>query len=156
MEIRRSALVEHSAARMFQLIEAAEHYPEFLPWCVQAVILERDEHIVAARISVGYRNVALTLSTRNRKEFPTWMSIQIEQGPFRRFEGEWRLRELAAQACKIEFNLHYEFDNSAIAAIAAPAMERIATRLVDAFVMRADALAQSAPPLPSSSEPQVN
>jgi ribosome-associated toxin RatA of RatAB toxin-antitoxin module len=30
-EIRKTALVAYSAERIFDLIEAAEHYPEFLP-----------------------------------------------------------------------------------------------------------------------------
>ena len=42
MEVRKTVLVGHSAARMFDLIEAAEHYPDFLPWCAAATIVERD------------------------------------------------------------------------------------------------------------------
>src|SRR5689334_17608973 len=37
VEIRRSALIGLPAERTFDLIEAAEHYPEFLPWCSSAV-----------------------------------------------------------------------------------------------------------------------
>ena len=43
MEARRSVLVAHSAERMFDLIEAAEHYPAFLPWCARATVLQRDD-----------------------------------------------------------------------------------------------------------------
>jgi hypothetical protein len=31
------------------------------------------------------------------------MAIRLEEGPFRRFEGEWTVGELGATACKIEF-----------------------------------------------------
>src|SRR6202158_4534449 len=43
LEIQKSALIGHSAGDMFDLIEAAEHYPTFLPWCAKAAILARDE-----------------------------------------------------------------------------------------------------------------
>jgi ribosome-associated toxin RatA of RatAB toxin-antitoxin module len=42
-EIRKSALVGYSAQRVFDLIDAAERYPEFLPWCAAATILARNE-----------------------------------------------------------------------------------------------------------------
>jgi len=45
-------MIGHSAASAFDLIEAAGHYPEFLPWCANAVILERDATVVMARITI--------------------------------------------------------------------------------------------------------
>ena len=50
LEIRRSVLVPYTAEGMFDLIEHAEDYPKFLPWCVAATILERSDDWVAARI----------------------------------------------------------------------------------------------------------
>jgi hypothetical protein len=41
VEIRRSVLVPYSAEAMFDLIEQAEWYPSFLPWCTAAEVLER-------------------------------------------------------------------------------------------------------------------
>ena len=36
-------MIGHPAAQTFDLIEAAEYYPEFLPWCASATILARDD-----------------------------------------------------------------------------------------------------------------
>ena len=110
MIVRKSALVEHSAENMFDLIEAAEDYPAFLPWCASANILSRDDAIVAAEITVDFHGVRFQLTTRNPKRRPEFMAIVLERGPFRKFEGEWRLTPLAPSACKIEFGLQYEFD----------------------------------------------
>ena len=46
--VRRSALVDRSAGHLFDLIEAAEHYPEFLPWCKAARITRRDGDVFFA------------------------------------------------------------------------------------------------------------
>jgi ribosome-associated toxin RatA of RatAB toxin-antitoxin module len=139
MEIRRSALIGYPAAETFDLIEAAEHYPAFLPWCASAVILERDAAVVSARISVAYRGLAFDLTTRNPKRRPEWMAIHLEQGPFRRFEGEWNVLGLGERACKIELALRYEFDNALVGRLARGVFDGIADRLVDAFARRADA-----------------
>ncbi len=138
MEIRRSALIGQSAASTFDLIEAAEHYPSFLPWCADAVILARDESVVVARITINYHGLRFDLTTRNPKERPHWMTIQLERGPFRRFEGEWRLTELGADGCKIEFTLHYEFDSALVGMLAGSVFDGIAGTMIDAFAYRAE------------------
>jgi ribosome-associated toxin RatA of RatAB toxin-antitoxin module len=140
MEVRRSALVEYAAEHMFDIIEQAEHYPAFLPWCAAATIRERDDVTVAATISVAWHGVRFDLRTRNPKRRPEWLQVQLEQGPFRRFDGEWRLRPLAPSACKVEFALHYEFDSALIRAAAGVVFDRITTTFVDAFIARAEAL----------------
>ncbi len=137
VEIRRSALIGRSAAHTFDLIEAAEHYPSFLPWCADAVILARDDRFVAARIKVNYRGLKFDLTTRNPKERPRWMAIHLAEGPFRRFEGEWRVDALADEACRIEFLLRYEFDSALVGRLAGGVFEGIANTLVDAFARRA-------------------
>ena len=136
-EIRKSALVGFSAERIFNLIDAAELYPEFLPWCAAATILERNEHVVSARLSIDYHGLRLNFTTRNDKRRPEFMSIRLAEGPFRRFEGEWHLLPLAPEACKIDFALRYELEN-ALARLASPVFDRIAETLVDAFVARAE------------------
>jgi ribosome-associated toxin RatA of RatAB toxin-antitoxin module len=125
---------------MFDLIEGAEHYPKFLPWCTNATILARDESQVAAEITVAYRGASFRFTTRNPKRRPEWLAVRMETGPFRQFEGEWHLRALAQAACKIEFRLRYEIGGALIGSLAAPAFDRVADRLVDAFVTRAEAV----------------
>jgi ribosome-associated toxin RatA of RatAB toxin-antitoxin module len=139
-EIRKSALVAHSTERIFDLIEAAEHYPEFLPWCAAATIIGRSEDVVSARITIDFHGVRFHFSTRNPKRRPEFMAIHLEHGPFRHFEGTWHLARLTEDACRIEFTLRYEFHNAVTARLAGPVLDRIADTLVDAFVARADAV----------------
>ena len=140
MDVRRSALVAHSAEDMFDLIEAAEHYPAFLPWCAGATILSRDEALVRADIDVAWHGVKFRITTRNPKRRPEWLAFHLERGPFRQFEGEWILRPLAPDACKVEFTLRYELGGALVRFVAAAASERLVAGFVDAFVARADAL----------------
>ena len=61
MDVRKTVLVGHSAERMFDLIEAAEHYPDFLPWCAAATIVARDADVVVADIDRQLPRRALRL-----------------------------------------------------------------------------------------------
>ena len=46
-------------------------------------------------------------------------------------------RALAEQACKIEFQLHYEFSSKVFEKVIGPVFSHIANTFVDAFVRRA-------------------
>jgi ribosome-associated toxin RatA of RatAB toxin-antitoxin module len=138
MEVRKTVLVTHSARQMFDLIEAAEHYPAFLPWCAAATIVERDDSVVRADVTVDYHGVRFHFRTRNPKRAPEWMAIHLEHGPFHHFEGEWQLTPLGTEGCRVQFLLRYEFKRSITSRLAGPVFDRITNTMVDAFVQRAD------------------
>lgn len=150
MNIKKSVLVPHPAESMFDLIEAAEHYPLFMPGCRAAEILERTDTVVAARLTLRQAGISLELETRNPKQRPTWMEVRLQRGPFRHFLGEWRLTPLNASACRIDFTLSYELEGVA-GRIAAPVFARIADNMVDAFVNRAARVLPASPPSPAPS-----
>lgn len=150
MEVRRSAYVAHPAERMFALIEAAEDYPQFLPWCTGAEILQRDDAVVVARIAVAWHGAKFSFVTRNPKCAPRWMKIILEEGPFRHFAGEWQLDALADWGCRIHFALSCAPAHTWSALVASPVLEHLANTLVDAFIQRADGLvAPTGRPAPS-------
>ena len=124
---------------MFDLIEQAESYPSFLPWCTSAEILERSDDWVAARLEFTYLHVRFTMRTRNPKRRPEWLQVRLVEGPFRRFHGEWRLAALADQGCKVSFDLSYEPAAALFDRVAGVALERVFGSIVQAFVTRAEA-----------------
>ena len=52
-------------------------------------------------------------------------------------DGEWHLRQLAVDACKIEFCLRYEFRSAVMARLAGPVFGSIADALVDKITAEA-------------------
>lgn len=140
MIVRRSALLTQPAGHLFDVIEAAEHYPSFLPWCVGAVIVSRDDEAVCADLQIRLAGMNFSMRTRNPKRRPSHMAIHLERGPFRRFEGEWQLTALAADACKVAFMLDYEFDSRFVTQAAGPVFRHAADTLMDAFVRQAQSL----------------
>lgn len=157
MIVHRTALLALPAAHLFDVIEAAEHYPRFLPWCSGARIVSRDDEMVSADLQVQWAGMHFEMRTRNPKRRPEYMAIHLERGPFRRFEGEWRLTTLAPGACKVAFTLDYEFDSAFMTRAAGPMFGRITNQLVDAFVHHAMSLpvAPEAPVVPAATEAPV-
>ena len=107
--VHRSVLVPFSAARMFALVDDIERYPEFLPWCGGAQVLETHAGGKTARLDIDYHGVRAHFTTDNANTPPASIVVTLKDGPFRHLHGEWRFTALAEDACKVEFVLAYEF-----------------------------------------------
>lgn len=140
MKVSRSALVHFSAAQMFGLVDDIERYPEFLPWCSGTRVTQRDAATTSATININYRGIRQSFSTENHKHFPQQMSMRLVEGPFKALDGEWRFTPLDEQACRIDFQLHYEFSNALLEKLVGPVFSYIAGTMVDAFLKRAEQL----------------
>ncbi|HEY6820719.1 MAG TPA: type II toxin-antitoxin system RatA family toxin [Burkholderiales bacterium] len=138
-KISRSAIVEHSAQRLYGLVEDIESYPQFLPWCL-AANAERSGSETTATLTVGVGGLRQSFTTRNENRPAESIAMQLVEGPFRSFAAAWRFRALSAAACKVEFSIEYEFASRALAKLLEPLFDRIADTMVDAFTRRADAL----------------
>ena len=123
---------------MYELVDAVERYPEFLPWCGGIDLIERSESVTVATLHIAYHGIRQNFTTENRKVYPSLMDIQLRDGPFRHLEGVWKFIALGEGACKIEFRLNYEFSNGFLERLIAPVFSHIANTFVDAFVERAD------------------
>ena len=93
--IARSAIVEHSAAEMYALVENIEAYPEFLPWCTAAQVHERLPGRTRATLTVGVGGLSHAFTTLNDTRPGEAIDMHLVSGPFRRFEGRWRFVALA-------------------------------------------------------------
>jgi ribosome-associated toxin RatA of RatAB toxin-antitoxin module len=135
--IRRSAVVTYSAAEMYGLVADVESYPKFLPWCGAARLLKQEQDVVEAAITIAYRGVHKTFSTRNVLRPPESLEMQLIEGPFRHLHGRWRFTSLEARASKVELDLEFEVANRVVDAVLNPMFTDIANQLVDAFHRRA-------------------
>ena len=136
--VEKSLLIERSSQQMFDLVDDVENYPKFLPWCSQTRVEFRDDKKTVATLHIKYHSVKSHFTTENEKEYPLRMSIKLVDGPFRRLEGAWQFKPLAENACKIEFQLSYEFSSKLFEKIIGSVFGHIANTFVEAFVKRAD------------------
>ena len=144
MELKRSVLLPYTAEDMFDLIEAAEQYPHFLPWCTSATILERSDDWVAARIEFSYLKLRFGFQTRNRKQRPDWLQVRMVEGPFRNFLCDWALVPLGGLGCRVSLSMSFDVADGRLDALAGPAAGLVSKAMVDAFVKRAAATLQEA------------
>ena len=139
--IQKSVLIWYWPEEMFRLVTDVARYPEFLPWCHQAHVLEQDAQGMLAEIGLSMAGVTQMFTTRNTHVNGREVHMQLVKGPFSQLDGVWRFSPVAdgaQRACKVELNLNYGFSSATLAALVGPIFDRIAASLVDAFVKRAE------------------
>jgi ribosome-associated toxin RatA of RatAB toxin-antitoxin module len=138
--IARSAIVAHSAAQLFALVEQIEAYPQFLPWCQDARVLERTPGRTVATLKVGLRGLRYEFTTENTNQPPASIDMRLVKGPFRHFAAHWRFVPLGERGARISFAMEYQFAGPVVSRVLAPVFNLIADTMVDAFKQRADAV----------------
>ncbi len=137
-QVKKSALVTHSAEKMFELVNDVESYPEFLPWCRSGKLLKRDEAELCGEIEVVRAGIHQRFSTCNRLFPVERIDIRLREGPFKKLHGTWFFTPLREDACKVELELEFEFSGRLINAAFGAVFGQIANSLVEAFCQRAD------------------
>ena len=139
-EVKRSALVNRPAAELFALINDIESYPQFLPWCTHARVLSRSPAEIVATIGVRQGALHGEFTTRNTLEPDRRIDMSLVSGPFRTFEGEWRLAPIDPEGCRVELSMRFAFTHRVTALLFDPKFAATIGSLVDAFVARARSL----------------
>jgi ribosome-associated toxin RatA of RatAB toxin-antitoxin module len=138
--VERSALVTFSAAQMFALVNDVARYPEFLPWCVGARVEEisDSERIAALKVARGVLQTEFT--TRNTLVRDSRIHMQLLHGPFRDLTGEWRFDPIGSRGSRVFFRVEFEFKNRLSATAFNGVFEALCGTIIDAFVLRAQAM----------------
>lgn len=141
--ITRSALVGHSVARMFALVNDIAAYPRRFDWCEAAQVLEADARHVIARLDLRIGALHTWFTTENTLSPPHHIDMQLRDGPFRKLSGRWQFHALDESACKVSLTLDFEPRSRLLAPALTLGFQRLADRMVDDFVRIADAGAEA-------------
>lgn len=138
--VHKSVILGYSAEQMFALVEKVEDYPKFLPWCGGVVVQSRANDKLTATLQINYHGIRQTFTTENINHVPESMTMRLVEGPFKLLNGTWKFKPLRSDACKIEFDLQYEFSSRLIEGVIGPVFNIIANSFVDSFCKRAESV----------------
>src|SRR5690554_5195854 len=127
---------------MFALVNDIEAYPEYMDGCYEAVILDRGAGWLEARLTLGMAGSRQSFVTRNQLSPPHAMTLELVDGPFKTFHGQWRFEPLADVGCKVSLELDFAFNNPLLGMMAGKVFEHMAGAQVDALCRRARQLYQ--------------
>lgn len=125
---------------MFDLVADIASYPEFLPGCSGAQIIEQTENVVVGKLDLSKAGVTQSFVTRNTNTPHTSITLALEDGPFESLGGEWRFDALSDEACRVSLDLTFQLRSGLLKMAASRLFESVANDMVDAMVKRANQL----------------
>lgn len=144
-QVVRTALVSHTPAQMFALVEDFERYPEFLPWVAAAKLISRQGNELVGRLDMARVGVHESFTTRNVLAPPERMDMSLVEGPFKTLEGHWEFLPITDAAgvikgTRVTLDMRFEFKSALLEVLLGKVFEASCGALVESFTKRAKAL----------------
>jgi ribosome-associated toxin RatA of RatAB toxin-antitoxin module len=105
--IHTQVTVPYSAEQMYDLVYDVDSYSTFIPLCRFSEVRQVGEHKSRATLKIAKGEIGFKFTTINTREKGRFISVNLENGPFKTLKGVWRFTPLGAHKCVI--SLHFEF-----------------------------------------------
>lgn len=149
--IKRHRVSGYTPSQMFDLVNHVEAYPQFLPWCQHAAILERGTETgldwIIARLDLQTGPLTQSLTTKNTLSTqPFQIKMTLVDGPFSSLTGLWTFlpanddRDKNQTACDVTLELDFVLNAGLLNYVIEPLFSGIANTMATAFLERAQAL----------------
>ena len=79
-KLHKSVLIWYSPEEMFRLVTDVDAYPQFLPWCDHARVLETTEQGMTAEIGLKMAGIKQAFTTRNTHVPGREVQMQLVDG----------------------------------------------------------------------------
>ena len=98
---------------IFNVIANIENYPTFLPWCVGAIITDKnhlsDIVIQRAELVIAFKSFRESFFSDIQLNKKIWtINIQSNKKPFKSLKGQWIIQE-KDNHCEVSFEIKFEF-----------------------------------------------
>lgn len=138
--ITHTATLPFTTEQMYNLVNDIEKYPDFLPWCKRAEIIEKKADKIEATLTVAKGGFEKSIRTINLLKPNESMELTLVAGPFDTFSGLWQFETVEDNQCKATYTMTFEFDNFLVSMVATPIFTQIADTMIEAFKARAEKL----------------
>src|ERR1700688_4811277 len=95
--------LSYTPEQLFDLVADIERYPEFLPWCKGARVLNRDADTMTADLIIGYKMVQQKFTSVVALDRPRTISVKYLSGPLAHLKNRWEFRPAGDGGCDLFF-----------------------------------------------------
>ncbi|WP_448585720.1 type II toxin-antitoxin system RatA family toxin [Thermaurantiacus sp.] len=136
-EHRETRTLPWTPEELFDLVADVGAYPQFLPWVVATRVRERSETLLVADMSVGFRAIRETFTSRVTLNRPRHIHVDYVSGPLQHLHNDWRFEAVGDAATRIDFSVDFAFRSRIFERIAGAVFHEAFRRMVAAFEARA-------------------
>ena len=136
---------DFSAKQLFDLVMDIEKYPEFIPWCTQALILDSPKtNVTIAELNATFAGISEKYSSRiesippRNKNDSAEINTDIISGPFKHLHSKWSFAyDDKKKKTKVKFYIEFEFSSKMLQIFIGTMFEKTSMRMLEAFEERA-------------------
>lgn len=140
----KERMLNYAARDIFALVMNIESYPQFLPWCRGAKIVEKiGEDCLYADLLINFKG----FSEKYRSEVKFYQDgddFVIESraisGPFKYLDSKWLIRDVEKGSCFVVFEVDFAFNSMILNKMIGVVFEKASLKMMDAFEGRARAV----------------
>lgn len=131
--------------QIFALVMDIEHYPEFLPWCRAARVLERGDGRLLGELVISFKHitesyVSEVTFTPPQGERAGRIDIKLVRGPFKHLENHWLFIPRDDGGTQIMLDLAFQFRTRLLDSLIGLLFGKATLKMAAAFKQRADEL----------------
>ena len=138
-------LSPYNTQQLFDLVADIERYPEFLPWCRAARVLERREGELLGELVISFSHMTESYVSRVQLQRPSApdqpgvIDVTMVRGPFEYLTNHWRFTP-AEGGSEIDFKVDFKFRSRILEKLIGALFGKATAKMVGAFKQRAEAL----------------
>ena len=129
----------YECGQLFDLVLDIERYPEFLPWCRAARIVERGEGEFLGELVIAFSHLTESYTSRVVYQRPNSIDVTMVKGPFEYLVNRWRFTP-TANGTEIDFSLDFKFRSRMLEMMVGSVFRKATSSMVQAFKERAEQL----------------
>jgi coenzyme Q-binding protein COQ10 len=145
-------ILRYTPEQLFDMVADVRRYPEFLPWCVGARVISRNDNDLVADLTIGFKMFRESFRSEVALERPHHVHVRYLNGPFRYLNNHWRFHP-HPQGTLVEFFVDFEFRSRLLQAVIGTVFNEAVRLMVRAFERRAMQLYGRPVPPPASAAP---
>jgi coenzyme Q-binding protein COQ10 len=134
-------ILPYSALQMYELVMNIESYPQFLPWCKQARIIQKiSDKNLQAELLINFKNFFEKYTSDvffDKVDEVFLIDVVAIKGPFKTLVNKWKFREISDQKCEVEFFLEFEFNSFFLNKMIGQIFVKATEKMMTAFEQRA-------------------
>jgi coenzyme Q-binding protein COQ10 len=139
-EIRPSP---YKPEQLFQMVMDIERYPQFLPWCRAARILEQTPEFMVGELVVSFKQLTERYTSKitpiRGGRIPE-IHVELVRGPFKKLSNHWKFEPRDDGGSNIHFFIEFEFKTKLLDHLIGAFFGKAQEKMVHAFTDRADKL----------------
>lgn len=133
---REDRFLPFTPEQLFDLVADVGAYPEFLPWVAATRIRKRSETHMVADMSVGFRAIRETFTSRVTLDRPRAIHVTYVSGPLRHLANDW-IFEAEGEGTRVRFAVDFSFRSRLFERLAGAVFHEAFRHMVAAFEARA-------------------